>query len=148
MVKFSSLAVAVLAALPAPGIAKKVCKPKTTYRTTTITTTSTTTSTVTTGPVTTGPDPSSSPDCVFRPQGTWTLTNDPQCAFRCPTPNPFCIADAAVTLPCGCTNLTIRPTTTSVCATGPQDCRVQCSTGWGFITFTASGCQTPAPTAP
>ncbi|KAL1842580.1 hypothetical protein VTJ49DRAFT_4760 [Mycothermus thermophilus] len=130
MVKYTSLALAAVAAFIAPAMGSPACKPKSS------TTTSSTTSVITTAP-----------DCVFRPQATWYALDSPKCDFKCPTSIPWCIADAAVTVPCGCTAVTVSPTTTTLCPTNTNNC-AQCSTGWGIVTFTETGCPTPAPTAP
>jgi len=65
------------------------------------------------------------------------------CAIKCPK-EPICIADAAVTVPCGCDRVTIAVKTETVCATATP-CPVICMTGWGFFTVTESKCNTVAP---
>ncbi|POS69341.1 hypothetical protein DHEL01_v212263 [Diaporthe helianthi] len=81
--------------------------------------------------------------CTFRPTATVTATTG--CPTTC-TNAGMCIADAAVTLECGCPSMAVSPTTTTVCPTETV-CR-NCQTGWGIVTITPTGCPetvTPVP---
>lgn len=53
---------------------------------------------------------------------------------------------AAITLACGCTSMTVEPTTVYTCPTS-ADC-FELSTGWGIAIITPTTCSTtPVPTA-
>ncbi|KAK1768184.1 hypothetical protein QBC33DRAFT_47041 [Phialemonium atrogriseum] len=71
--------------------------------------------------------------CTFEPTQTIWLTEG--CDITCATDN-WCIADAAVTLPCGCRSVKVQPATTTICPTS-AGC-IQCTTGWGIVTITES----------
>ncbi|KAK0622640.1 hypothetical protein B0T14DRAFT_514190 [Immersiella caudata] len=72
--------------------------------------------------------------CTTTP--TQTFYSSSGCALSCST--GFCVTDAAVTIPCGCSKVAISPTTITVCPT-KTPC-YQCYTGWGtfFVTETCA----------
>ncbi|KAL2116997.1 hypothetical protein VTJ04DRAFT_9165 [Mycothermus thermophilus] len=120
--KHRTIAFAVMAALFAPVMGSP-CKPKTSSAV-----------------VTDTPD-----NCVFRPEATWYKPTG--CDIECTSTVP-CIADAAVTVPCGCSSVQVKPTTTTLCPTHTSQCETQCQTGWGIATFYETGCtDSPPPTS-
>ncbi|KAK0706644.1 hypothetical protein B0T26DRAFT_628451, partial [Lasiosphaeria miniovina] len=68
--------------------------------------------------------------CTTRP--TQTYYSSSGCDINCPN-QINCYADFAVTVPCGCKSVAVRPLTTTICATR-SPC-FQCHTGWGIATL-------------
>ncbi|KHE86537.1 hypothetical protein GE21DRAFT_1203872 [Neurospora crassa] len=82
---------------------------------------------------TTTPSPTLAPSCTFT--GTQTQWATSGCDLPCNT-SIFCIWDAAVTQPCGCSSVPVVTTTVTLCPTRTP-CQ-QCTTGWGIFTYTRS----------
>ncbi|KAK0635102.1 hypothetical protein B0T17DRAFT_30801 [Bombardia bombarda] len=132
--KIMTMATAVLclAASPASCLPPAEQAPKSTSRTSSSSTWWTPTSTPT--------SLSLAASCTYRP--TQTFLSSSGCAFSC-TATAQCTMDAALTKPCGCTSVVVRPVTTTVCPTR-SPC-IQCTTGWGIAIVSESPC--PATTA-
>ncbi|KAK3368757.1 hypothetical protein B0H63DRAFT_515285 [Podospora didyma] len=77
--------------------------------------------------------------CTTTPTQTFYSTSG--CALTCST--GFCVIDAAVTVPCGCSSLEIRTATITICPTRTP-C-YQCYTGWGTFRETATCPPTTSP---
>ncbi|KAK0711943.1 hypothetical protein B0H67DRAFT_472276, partial [Lasiosphaeris hirsuta] len=65
---------------------------------------------------------------------TQTFYSTSGCELACSS--GFCVIDAAVTVPCGCSRVAIQTTTITACPT-KTPC-YQCYTGWGTFFETAS----------
>ncbi|TWU76229.1 hypothetical protein ED733_004468 [Metarhizium rileyi] len=98
-----------------------------------VTPTATATATTAEPPHTTTPGPS---ECAIATTHTWYGNKSMGCRYD--TASGFCVNDAILTLPCGCTKATnVVQQTTTVCAA--TDSAVNCYTGFMFTT-TATNC--------
>ncbi|KAK0719106.1 hypothetical protein B0H67DRAFT_572497 [Lasiosphaeris hirsuta] len=78
--------------------------------------------------------------CTSSATATWFATTG--CEIPCPS-TARCIADLAVTVPCGCDRVRVTVTTTTRCPGPSITTCYQCQTGWGLFTV-----RLPCPTTP